>query len=113
MFMPGPNKNKQTNTFPMLKGKAAQIRHVLGPMMVVCKRLLDRTDAAHIKIIGMLECAIRMEDAMDHCVGEYALPPDMKAQYKADAERFVRLNTALGHHFHNKTYKTSLCSSST
>ena len=105
MFMPNDKKTKATTTFPMLKGKAAQIRHVLRPMLKVCRKFLNNTDREHKRIIEMFECAIRMEDAMDEHVGCYALPTDVAAQYKADADKFIRLNTALGHHFHNKKYK--------
>ena len=105
MFMPSSKKAKASTTLPLLKGKAAQVRHVLVPMLRVCNKFLNKHDAAHKKIIELLECAIRMEDAMDQHTGEYALPAGVGAQYKADAERFVKLNTALGHHYHHKKHR--------
>ena len=105
MFIPSEKKRKAGTSFPFLKGKAAQVRHVLRPMLAVCNKYLNNHDAAHIKIIQMLECAIRMEDILDEHVGEYTLSPEARAQYKSDAEKFVRINAALGHHYHNKRHR--------
>ena len=90
---------KKSKDFPYLKGKAAEIRHVLGGMLKVCKEHLDGANPTHKKIILMLKLAIEMEAILDKHVNEYKIAPGDAARFKTAADGFVALEVDLRQEF--------------
>jgi hypothetical protein len=89
----------KSNDFPRLKGKAAEIRHVLGGMLKVCREYLDGANATHRKIMLMLKLAIEMEDILDKNVKEYRIALGDAARFKNAADGFVALEADLRQEF--------------
>ncbi len=90
---------KRAGQFPSLKGKAAEVRHLLKPMLVVCEHFLDNTIKQHKEIKLALRMAIQMETTLDDHVGDFALPASVAATFSKAAEAFVNLNISLRNHF--------------
>ena len=86
--------------FPSLKGKAAEIRALLGPMLSACDEFLGEDTMQKRQIKLMLRCAVKMEDILDEHQLEYKLPPGAADDFNQAAVAFVQLNTSLGKHFH-------------
>lgn len=86
--------------FPKLKGKAAEIRHLAGPLEYAFRQFMDRACLQHKQVLLMLQLAIKMESILDANKDEYRLPADAAAEWKKSAHGFVQLTTALAHHFH-------------
>ena len=86
--------------FPSLKGKAAEIRALLGPMLSACEKFLGHNTLQKRQIKLMLQCAIKMESLLDEHQTKYKLPDTAAIEFKKAAMAFVQLNTALGQHFH-------------
>ena len=94
MFLAKPD------SFPVLKGKAAELRHLPGPLLTVCEKFMDNAVKQHKQIILMLKLALEMETILDTHVGYYSLPGPVGQQFCRAAHGFVQLNTAIAHHFH-------------
>ena len=59
------------NPFPCLKGKAAEVKHLIGPLLQVCQRHLDPS----IHIEKVMLAAMESSLAIDNCLEENRAVP--------------------------------------
>ena len=88
--------------FPCLKGKAAECRGMVIPLLVVAHALLADDVPIHKVMKKQLEMAVRMEELLDKHKHENRLPLAARAQFKDACFAFAQFNTALGHLFHRQ-----------
>lgn len=86
--------------FPVLKGKAAEIRGVLPAVTFVFTHHMDRTNTQHKQVKLALEAACEMEALLDDHKDSYTLPPGAADTFAKAANSLVLLQTALGNYFH-------------
>jgi hypothetical protein len=86
--------------FPKLKGKAAEIRHLLGPLHHVFSKHMNGGNKVHRHIALALKLSYQMEQILDQNADVYSLPARDAASFKKAAFGFLALQTTLGHHFH-------------
>ena len=94
MFHPPPGK------FPVLKGKAAEVRCVVPAIASVFESVMTATDLQHQQILTGLKMAIQMESILDDHADAFRLPRPVAAEYGKCMNTLVRVQTALGNHFH-------------
>lgn len=92
--------SRDRGPFPSLKAKAAEVRHLLGPMLYAFNKLCNEAIQQHQEIRLLLEAALQMEAVMDGCADRYSLPPPAARQFREAAFAFMQLNTSLAHHYH-------------
>lgn len=88
------------NLFPVLKGKAAELRHFAPALLYAATAFLSDTRRHEKLMKTMLQLAVRMEVVLDQNAGSYALPDRAQKEFEHCASTFVQINSALGHHFH-------------
>jgi len=88
------NIKSPKSEFPLLKGKAAEVRQ-LGPALLAATRdFLEPTgDPLHLAAIGGLEASVRMEDILDEHdpYVDWKLPPAAAHEYLEATLRFLTL----------------------
>ena len=89
----------RANDFPLLKGKASEVRNLLRPMLDVCTAILKPDDRVHAQIVFCLQKLIVVEDILTENRSEYVLPADVAARFKRNCEEFTALNALLRRHF--------------
>lgn len=94
--------NTDDRTFPQLKCKAAETRHLCMPLRDAFKAFMSADNVQHKQILLMLELCVKIEAILDRWSGEFVLPPDAANELNRSIVGFVQLNTSLGHHFHPK-----------
>ena len=62
-----------SNGFPRLKGKAAEIRQFVHPLIVVFKKHMSVGNQQHRQILLALEMSAEMEAVLDEHAEEYVL----------------------------------------
>ena len=97
--MYGPAK---PTSFPELKAKAAEVRHLAGPLHALCGELLDGHNEVHKQMTLIMKMAVQMEDIMDEHKDDFRLPALAAKKFKDSAYAFAGLTAVLGHHFHPK-----------
>ena len=90
----------KTNSFPRLKGRAAEIRHFVEPLMVVFRKYMSRESQPHRQILMALEASAEMERILDDHVGDYVLPDEAHQQYWKATFEFLALATAVSTYYH-------------
>ena len=88
--------------FPVLKGKANEIRHFGTVLLKAFKMHMDRGDDVHKKIYLGLQLSVRIERIVDEHIHEYALPTAAHEDFLKCVFGFVQVCTFLGHHFHGQ-----------
>ena len=94
--------NGESGEFPVLKGKAAEVRNLVKPLLVVAHKYLAKTSPTNKIILKQLEMAVRIEMILDTYKNDYVFPTEARAEFKAACFTFAQLNTALGQEFHTK-----------
>ena len=87
------------NDFPLLKGKAAEVRNLLKPMLDVCSKFLDPTDRIHQTMNIALQKLIQIEDILKEHRAVYVFPDAVAKLFKKSCTDFVGLNAVLRRHF--------------
>ena len=93
MFEPGDG-------FPVLRGKAAEIRHFAGPLLLAFEQRVGDTILQRKQMRAVLTMAKRIETILDNHLADYRFPDDIAREFQDCIKKFVLLNAALGHHFH-------------
>ena len=88
--------------FPLMKGKAAEIKGLVKPLLVVVLRHLPDSVAEHVIMKQQLEHAVRIEELLEVHKDEYVLPPAARDAFTDSCFKFAQLNTALGQKFHGR-----------
>ena len=83
-------------SFPVLKGKAAEIR-ALTPALYSCWcTYMDPGDTQHKEIKIALACSVRVDKILDEQKGAYALPAVAAKEFKAMIFAFLVVQNSLG-----------------
>lgn len=90
---------KRKDQFPLLKGKARELRHLAHSLLDVCTRFLDGRVKVHAQIKLALTKLAELDDIMDAHRDVYRFPGDVGKRFQACAQAFVGLNAALRRHF--------------
>ena len=91
------NAGKQ---FPVLKGKAAEIRHFPQALLHAFQKVCgDGSNSEEKLMIAMLEAAIKVEKILDDHAGDFRLPPDAQKVFEHSIMLFHQANTSLGTNF--------------
>ena len=90
----------KATSFPELKAKAAEVRHLAEPLHALCQELLNGDNEVHKNMVLIMKMAVNMESVMDEHKDEFRLPPAAAAKFKESAYAFAALTAVLGHHFH-------------
>ena len=61
-------------TYPVLKGKAAEIRHVGQPLLDAFTVFMDSSSVVQRQIKLALECSVRFEEILDENITQHVLP---------------------------------------
>lgn len=88
--------------FPLLKGRAAELRHLPHPLLGVFRLHMDRASDVDRKIELLLQMACQMEDIITDHRHLYAWPEDVSSAYLKAIRVFVQCNQSLGHEFHER-----------
>lgn len=88
--------------FPLLKGRAAELRHLPAALLAVFEKYMDDTIEQHKHIHLAIKSACDMEELIDAHMREYRWAASVSAEYKRLVNTFVQAVQALGHYFHNQ-----------
>lgn len=80
---------ERRQNFPLLKGKAAELRHLLKPMLRVCEAFLDAGDRIHQQIVMALRKLIVLEDILTAHRDAYKLPADVASLFEKNCQDFL------------------------
>ena len=90
---------KQDN-FPKLKGRAAEIRWLVKPLMTVFGRHMDRNNAQHRYVYAGLRFSFIVEEILDLHPTDFMFPADVYTKLKAAIFGFLNMNVALSDFYH-------------
>lgn len=88
------------NQFPLLKGRAAEMRHLPRPLLAVFSKHMDPTSDTDKKIVLILQMCCQMEDIISDHKHMYKWPAEISEIYAKAIRVFVQCNQSLGHFFH-------------
>ena len=82
------------NTFPRLKGKAAECKCFLSPLKHVFEAYCDSSCVQHQQVISMLDLAEKLEHMLEVHKADYTLPAAVAKQFLDHCHGFVQFNAA-------------------
>lgn len=89
-------------SFPQLKGRAAEVKGLAHPLCKCVEDFLDDGSQVHKWMKKLMLAIVQIEEILTlHC-DEYVLPADVAREFLAGCDAIVKLNTALGKHFHDR-----------
>ena len=91
--------------FPKLKGRAAEIKCLVHPLLLTWCEFMDSTSVVHKQIRLLLQCSARMEDLVYDRKKEYKFAPDAHADLMRNCENFLVLSSAVSNHFSGEGIK--------
>ena len=89
-------------TFPRLKGKAAELKHLGPALLSALVAFMDATSTQHQHTKLILQMAVKMDQILDEHHDRFKLPDAAAADFQKAAFGFVQLTTVLGHHYHDR-----------
>ena len=90
------------NDFPVLRGKAAEVRNFGVPLLACCHALLQQERPVHRQITLCMERLVRFEEIIDESTGSFCVPAAAAAELEQCTMDFLLVNTLLGHRFHRE-----------
>lgn len=96
MFHPARGK------FPLLKGKAAEVRHIVPALQSVFGALMDPSNREQQQAKLGLDMAAKVEGLLDDYAGAYCLPPAAQHEFSGALTSLIQLQGSLAQHFHNQ-----------
>ena len=72
--------------FPKLKGRAAEIKCLVHPLLLTWCEFMDSTSVVHKQIRLLLQCSARLEDLVYDHKKEYKFAPDAHADLMRNCE---------------------------
>ena len=93
---------QENGSFPLLKGKAAEIRHFGPALSSAFEHFMDHTNQQHQQIMLIFKSILNIELILDHHAAEYRFPPEVAKDFQNYAFGFVALSTALSKHYHTR-----------
>lgn len=88
------------NKFPVLRGKAAEIRHFAAALLHAGNDFLRESERPEKLMKKLLQLAVRMEVLLDEHADSFKFPPPAQKEFENSATAFAQVNAALAHHFH-------------
>lgn len=89
-----------SSAFPVLKGKAGEIRHV-APALLFAFTSFVAEELPEIKLMQLfLHQAVSLESMLDENASIYRLPGQTQARFEQTMLSFVQINVSLGRIFH-------------
>ena len=92
----------KADNFPKLKGKASEIRWLVGPLAAVFRRHLDPSNTQHRYVLAALRFSAMVETILDEHHTDFCLPADAHAHFKAAIFGFLEMNTLLSDWYHER-----------
>ena len=87
-------------SFPFLKGKAAELRH-LGPALLdAFAHFMVPDNIQHKQVKLMLELSQKIESTLDQYAASFRFPSEVAKDFELSCWSFVQLNTSLAHFYH-------------
>lgn len=93
---------EDSDHFPSLKGKAAEMRWLAKPMSLVWQDFMDPALQLHRQIKMLLDQAALIEELLDAHPAELVLPPGVGQQFAKACFRYNQLLTAVGSWHHER-----------
>lgn len=90
------------DSFPLLKGKAAEVRGLALPLCRVVEILLDDTEQVHRWVKKLMLAIVQIEQILTIHKEAFCLPADVAQEFMGSCDAVAALNTALGQHFHHR-----------
>ena len=88
-----------TDDFPVLKGRAAQVRHFAPALLYAFEHLMDPTSQAQRQIRLGLIASIEMDTILDEAKEVFRLPNAVAERFIESTFQYLSLITALRNHF--------------
>ena len=92
--------------FPILRGKAAEVRNIGKPLLKVFVQHMNPKLRSHKNIKLAMQLSTRFEDILDEHEDEWVLPPAGQDELLKCAVGFCQACTAIGHEFHDRQHKS-------
>lgn len=85
--------------YPKLKGRAAELRHLGRPLLLLWRKWMDRGDIQHKQIEIALDCSARMEEIVSGDLDKFRLPERARIELQEKGFLFLTLFNALANHY--------------
>ena len=89
----------KTDDFPSLKGRAAEIRHLVKPLLDACQQILKPDNRVHAQIILALTRMVEVEATLTRHRQLYAFTENVAKRFKRCCEDIISMNALLRRHF--------------
>lgn len=89
-------------SFPTLKGKAAEVRHLAAPLLFTFEKYMTPRNEQHKLMRVLLQIAVRLEQLLDDNKTAVRFPAADAGEWAKGCAAFVQINAALAHHFHGQ-----------
>ena len=87
------------DSFPYLKGRAAQIRHVGPALLRAFEHYMDADNQVHRWVRLGIKASIQMETILNSCENEWKVPAPLDSKLVASGFAFLACQNALREHF--------------
>ena len=91
------NPMKPCGHFPKLKGKGAEVKGLVGPLLVVWRAFMHNDNEEHQLIAVALTCVLKVQSIIDDHNHELCLPPGEASHLKNHVREFLKTYTTIGH----------------
>ena len=85
--------------FPVLKGKASYIKHLMRPLYCACLEFLDGDRQVHRWVLHGLRCSAEIEDILESNKNNFKLREDSAHKLLTTVTEFLAFQTSLRDHF--------------
>ena len=90
------NETEPMKRFPKLKGKAAEVKHLVPALLHAWAFFMDDSSDRHNMILLGLQMSSRIDEILEASKGEFALKGDTLVQYQMAIFIFLNAQNALG-----------------
>lgn len=89
--------SKPSGHFPKLKGKGAEVKGLVGPLLLVWQSYMSPDNEEHQLIAHALQCVLDFQTIIDESGHELFLPQDEATKLKNHVDDFLKAYTIIGH----------------
>ena len=93
---------KKAHNFPCLKGKGAEVRSLVTPLLVACEELMDDSTQQRREMKLLLRLAERIEGILKGHKDEFCWPEAVATTFKDSLYGLVQVTSSLCHYFHER-----------
>ena len=91
--------NKPHDAYPKLKGRAAEVRNLVEPLLHVWEEHCDKRVVQHVQITLLLQRSMDMGNILSSNKDEVVLPVSDRSHFKKVGFQYLVLFNALGNHY--------------